>query len=96
MYGTIAKLKVKPGKAKELHEIMYPDRTTAPGYIASYVYQLDENPNELWIAAMFEDKEAYIANAHRPETHAQFLEMREYLVDEPTWHDGEIVSAVTA
>lgn len=91
MYGTIAKLKVKPGQGDTLVEVMYPDRENSPGYVASYVYRTDDDPDEVWVAVAFESKEAYVANAHRPETQAQYSAMREFLVEDPEWHDGEIV-----
>ena len=93
MYGTIAKLKIKPGQGETLVEAMYPDRENSPGYVASYVYRMNDDPDEIWIAVAFESKEAYQANAHRPETHAQYTAMREFLAEDPEWHDGEIVSA---
>jgi len=62
-----------------------------PGSVAGYVYQMDDDPNVLYLAVMFESKEAYQANADRPETNADFEKMMQFLVAEPEWHDGEVV-----
>ena len=91
MYGTIVKLTVKHGQAKALQDTMYPDRESMPGYVASYMYQTDADPNVMWVAVLFDSKEAYVANAHRPETNAQYEQMLQYLTVEPEWHDGEVV-----
>jgi len=91
MYGTIVKLRVKPGQLQELQDTMYPDRESMPGYVASYMYQTDADANELWLAVLFDSEAAYLDNAHRPETNAQYEQMLQYLVEEPEWHDGEVV-----
>ena len=45
---------------------------------------------------IFESKEAYVANANRPEQHESFLKMMEHLASEPTWNDGTYVIAEIA
>jgi quinol monooxygenase YgiN len=90
MYGTIARLKVKPGGLEALKQ-MSEDRTASPGSVASYIYQMDADPNELYLVAVFESKEAYVANAQRPEQHAEYEKLRAWLEADPEWHDGEIV-----
>jgi quinol monooxygenase YgiN len=52
---------------------------------------MDANPNELYLVAVFESKEAYESNANSPEQDARFREMMEMLAAEPEWHDGEII-----
>jgi len=42
---------------------------------------------------LFESKEAYVANAGSPEQHQRYLRMREMLVSDPEWHDGEIIAS---
>ncbi len=61
------------------------------GHVAHYIYQLDNDPNEFYLAEIFENKEAYHKNAQRPETNTDYEEMVKYLDEEPAWHDGEIV-----
>ncbi len=46
---------------------------------------------------MFQDKESYMANANNPAQDAWYKELRELLVADPTWDDGEYVaSSVTS
>jgi quinol monooxygenase YgiN len=66
-----------------------------PGEVASYVYRLDADPSIFYLVTIFESKEAYVANAQRPETDARYQHMRAYFDGEPEWHDGEIVFALT-
>jgi quinol monooxygenase YgiN len=89
MYGTIAKLAAKPGAIEELRR-METGRRPA-GYVGSYVFQSDQDANELWLVVMFESKEAYMANADSPEQDAEFRRLMQYLSAEPEWHDGEII-----
>jgi hypothetical protein len=66
-----------------------------PGEVASYVYRMDPDPSIFYLVTIFERKEAYVANADRPETDARYQHMRAYFDGEPEWHDGEIVFALT-
>jgi len=45
---------------------------------------------------VFKDKESYFANAERPETHQEYLEMLEHLQEEPEWQDGAVIVARTS
>jgi quinol monooxygenase YgiN len=90
MYGTIAKFKAKPDKLEELQRFSDESRI-APGQVAVYIYQMDENPQDFFIAAVFESREAYRANAASPEQHQAFMRLRALLEADPEWHDGEIV-----
>jgi quinol monooxygenase YgiN len=91
MYGTIAKLAAKTGAIKTLRQI---EKGRKPaGFISSYVFQSDQDPNELWLIAIFESKAAYMANADSPEQDKEFKKLKKFLSAEPEWHDGEIVFA---
>ncbi len=92
MYGTIARFRVKPGMEKQLFALQ---AAKDPGEVASYVYRLDADPSIFYLVTIFESKEAYVANADRPETDARYQHMRAYFDGEPEWHDGEIVFALT-
>jgi heme-degrading monooxygenase HmoA len=89
MYGTVAKLITKPGAIEEIRRMESGRRPS--GYIGSYVFQSDQDANELWLVVIFESKETYLANADSPEQDAEFRRLMNYLVTEPEWHDGEIV-----
>ena len=41
--------------------------------------------------AIFKDEELYRANSEKPEQHKNFLEMMEYLDEEPKWNDGTFI-----
>lgn len=93
MYGTVARLHVKPGMrdgllgwAREIGQVR-----TMPGHVRSIVYQMDADPDALILAVFFESREAYHANAASPEQHAEYLKMMQFLAEEPIWQDGEIV-----
>ena len=92
MYGTIARIKIDPAKIEELKTVG-DSMGTAPGQVARYAYRMDADPGEIYLVAVFESKEAYWANAQSPEQHERFLPLRTLFLEEPQWHDGEIVSA---
>ena len=72
MYGTIARIKIDPARVDEL-KALGGNMGMALGQIAGYVYQTDADPGELVLAAVFESKEAYWANASSPEQHERFM-----------------------
>lgn len=92
MYGTIARVKIDPTRIEELKAVG-DSMDTAPGQVARYVYQMDADPGVLYLVAVFESKEAYWANAQSPEQNERFLRLRGLMLEDPEWHDGEIVSA---
>ena len=91
MYGTVAKLTVKPGQVDALRSAMASSSSSHLGGVAAYVYQMDEDPNVLYLVVMSESKAAYQADADLPETNADYEKMLQFLVAEPEWHDGEVV-----
>jgi heme-degrading monooxygenase HmoA len=92
MYGTVAKLRLKPGSWDKAMEAMREyDDLDVPGFMSEVTYRSDEDPDVCYMAVVFDSKEAYRANAESPEQHQRYLKMRELLAEEPEWHDGEIV-----
>lgn len=92
MYGTVARMHVKPGAEGKLLELNR--NFQAPkGAVAEYVYRMDADANEYYLVVVFESEEAYKANAVTPEQHAFYLQYRECLTADPEWHDGTIVDA---
>jgi heme-degrading monooxygenase HmoA len=93
MYGTIAKLSLKPGTAEEFGKVAaaQDEVTSIPGYVSSIVYHSDTNPDECWLVVAFEDKASYVKNAEDPAQHARFMELAAFFASDPEWHDGEIV-----
>jgi len=96
MYGTIARFRAKPGMDQQLMDLAEEQAKDIPGWVANYVYRMDADPNEYYLAVMFEGKEAYVANAGSPEQNARYRKLRELMENDPEWHDGEIVAADTA
>lgn len=92
MYGTVARLRMKPGAQAQIEEMRRTmEAARVPGFVATYMYRMDADPNEYYMAVIFTSKEAYQANANSPEQHARFQQMMQMLEREPEWHDGEIV-----
>jgi hypothetical protein len=91
MYGTVAKLRVKPGGLDKLKNWSPEEDDGARGAVAVYAFQMDDDPNEVYTIALFENKEAYVANADSPEQDKRYRKMLQWLEGEPEWHDGEIV-----
>jgi quinol monooxygenase YgiN len=92
MYGTIARIKTRPGALDFLRQLAQQSKSDPPpGAVAEYIYQMDSDPNELWVVVMFESKEAYHANAQNPETHAKYEQIVPWFTEEPEWRDGEVV-----
>ena len=93
MYGTVARLRVKPGMEDKFSAFGQEVNTNQPpGYVSSYVYRMDADPSEYYVVVVFESKEAYHANATSPEQDVQYRKMRELLAADPEWHDGTILT----
>ncbi len=99
MYGTIAEMHVRAGMEDALAEIV--DRQRArhheiPGYLMSWVFRSDADPDEYWLVAIFQDKETYTRNADSPEQDEEYQMIRALLTADPVWHDGEVVHTDSA
>ena len=94
MYGTVARIRAKPGAEKQLVEFTKNESAVKiPGLIGQYAFRMDADPNEFYLVVMFEDRQTYTANADSPEQDARYREFRAMLEGDPEWHDGEIVYA---
>lgn len=94
MYGTIAHFRIKPGVKDEFIKTMDSfSNAMIPGWVADYYFQMDKDSEDFYLVAIFKDKETYVANADSPQQHEQYLQFRSFLIDDPEWHDGFIVSA---
>ena len=95
MWGTIARMRVRPDVPEEYLQgqlrAFNTDRMS--GWVSTTFYRSDDDPQELWLVAMFEDKESYRANAESSAQHSVYLTLRACLEDDPEWHDvAEFVS----
>ena len=100
MYGTVARLQVKPGSeeaVKALNEQWLRERKPdATGFIADYALKSERIPGEWIVLVMFDTEENYRKNAADPEQHRQFEALRAHLERDPEWNDGEIFTVEPA
>ena len=97
MYGTVARMRVKPGMKDALRDyVTAHDSRTVPGSVASYVYQMDKDANELILVVIFDSKASYQANADSPDQDAEYQQMLGFLEGPPEWNDGEIIYSPVA
>jgi quinol monooxygenase YgiN len=92
MFGTIGRLKVKPGKIDELKAAFASEERDIDGSIAFYVYEVEGKENELILAVVFRDKDSYMKNADDPAQDDQYRKLVDLLEEPPTWEDGEIIA----
>ena len=93
MYGSIARMQLKPGAEDKMRELTDADAGKIPGFAFSHIFRMDAGSNEYYLVVAFQSREAYLANAGRPEQHARYLQYRELMESDPEWHDGEIVNS---
>jgi len=91
MFGTVGRLKVKPGKLDELIAAFAEDQRQPEGSLGYHVYKVEGKENELILAVAFKDKESYFRNADDPSQDEMYRKMVKLLDGAPTWEDGEII-----
>jgi quinol monooxygenase YgiN len=91
MYGTIAKMRVKPACREALVRFIEAMPNLPDSYIGRVMYQMDDDPDVFYLAGVFDSKKGYFTHSDKPETHTLYLQLLELLENEPQWHDGEIV-----
>ena len=92
MFGTVARMRVKPGMESQLRALLGQyDTVRIPGYNTTYLYQMESDSSTFFMAVVFESREAYRANAESPEQDARYQQMLALLEGPPEWHDGAIV-----
>ena len=89
MYGTIARLQLKPGAEADLHRLNRELAPEVPGLVFEYAYRTDADPDVVFLVNGFASKAAYHANAASPAQQARYDQFRALLTAEPEWHDGE-------
>ena len=96
MYGTIFRMKVKPGQQQRVAEVFEEwDRDRKPnvkGAVGGLLLRPDGRSDELVGVAVFQDKASYIANADDPEQQRWYTKLRELLEADPEWEDGEYLA----
>ena len=96
MYGTIFHIKMKPGQEQKVVETFKEwERERQPevkGAIGGLLLKPDNKSGELIGVAVFQDKASYMANASDPEQDKWYRKLRELLLEDPAWEDGEYVA----
>ena len=93
MYGTIARFRIKSGVKDEFIKAMDGfGGAFMAGWVADYYFQMENDSDEFYLVAIFKDKVTYQANADSAEQHERYLVFRSFLIDDPEWHDGFILS----
>ncbi len=96
MFGTVGRLKVKPGKMQEVRDNMLdPQGAGAKGFRGLH-FLVPEEGNEAVVAVIFEDKDTYFQMVHDPKTDENFGKLMALLEGEPSWTDGEWFSSSPA
>jgi len=88
VFGTVYRMKVKPGKKDGAMRAMMDDARQIDGFVSAYI--CDTGGDELWGVAVFRDEKTYRANANDPEQDKWYRRLREHLEADPEWHDGTI------
>jgi heme-degrading monooxygenase HmoA len=91
VYGTVARMTLKPGAEEKIMQVMEGAQTGQEGHVATYVFKSDADPNVHFVTTIFESKSAYKKFADSPEQDKRFHQMKELLAAAPEWHDGEVV-----
>ena len=91
MYGTVGKMKLKPGAEEKIMQVMEGSQAGREGHIATYVFRSDADPNVHIVTTIFESKSAYKKFSDSPEQDKRFHQMRELLAADPEWNDGEVI-----
>jgi quinol monooxygenase YgiN len=97
MYGTVARMRVMPGHEEQLKNMSEEFERTrgprVPGFVATYLFKTDRDPQEHVLVAVFRDRDSYHANAADPEQDRWYRRWREHMEADPEWTDGEVVFA---
>lgn len=91
MFGTVAKMRVKPGGDMMLMAWSQRLLGNMQGHVSTTVYRSTDDPHVLWMSVVFEDEASYRANAESPEQHLRWQQMRSVVEDDIEWNDGHIM-----
>lgn len=92
MFGTVAKMRIKPGADVMLMAWSRALLMNIKGHVSTTIYRSVEDPQVLWMTVVFEDEASYRANAESPEQHRRWQQMRSVVEDDIEWSDGHILS----
>ena len=100
MYGTISRIRIKPGQEQAVEELVNTwVRDRAPlvaGFIADYLLTPDRASGERFALTIFDSEANYRKNADDPAQHAWYEQFRALLEADPEWHDGAVTELMRA
>jgi len=97
MFGTVARMKFKPGSYEKMQDLMKGfEEQKVKGFLFNAVYRSKSDPDEVWLVIGFEDEASYRANADDPKTDQMAQQYQPLMAAPPEWHDGDIVSMTRA
>jgi len=91
MFGTVARMQLKPGADALLEAWLRPLLVPIPGVVPTTFYRSREDPRVVWASSVFESEEAYRKNAESPEQHRRWQQLRSILEGDIEWHDGDVM-----
>ena len=96
MYGTIFRMRVKPGQEQGVVDLFKDWETerkpSVKGAVGGFLFKPDDTSDELIGIAVFQDRASYSANADDPEQDRWYRRLRELLTADPAWEDGGYVA----
>jgi heme-degrading monooxygenase HmoA len=99
MYGTITRVRVKPGlegAADELSRRWLRERApNVAGFIGEYLVKSADRPGEVMSLVIFDSEENYRKNAADPEQDRWYRQFRALMEADPEWFDGEITGVTS-
>jgi hypothetical protein len=95
VFGTIARVKVKPGAEqafRQFGEQWWRERAPqVKGALTGYLCKpVNGAPDEMLMIAIFDTQENYVANANDPQQDQWYQQFRSHLTADPEWTDVEI------
>jgi quinol monooxygenase YgiN len=97
MFGTIYRMRPKPGMEAAIEELMRREekgRAMPAGFIAGYLFRSRSRPGELSGVAVFDSETSYRRNAEDPEQDRWYRQLRDLLEADPEWNDGDVLVAL--
>ena len=93
MFGTIARVRVRPDNREKLREVLEGEEQVAvPGFISSHLMFPEGREEEAYLVVFFDDRDSYMKNADDPAQDERYQRFRVLLEEDPEWIDGEWVT----
>lgn len=90
MYGTVARIRVRPENQQALEDILHRQQHEYGEGFHHAMVLFEDTGMQGWLIAAFDDQDSYERNARDPRQDARYREYRALLEGDPEWHDGHI------